>query len=170
VPAAAEQAPAPTRAVKGIKVGWMDYRPAKKVGQVQTLTLLGASTEEGRLIQKGRARMEGGKVVDDETASLLERSFQEAGFDRYAVKRSPKEPTAGALQVVWIDRGNGFESLYLVPGARQNPDTRGLPDVFDALKKLIFSVHQASPGSMVLTGEGWSGDTLTNQQPGNKNR
>ena len=55
-------------------------------------------------------------------------------------------------------------------GQRQNPDTRELPDVFDALKKLVLTIHQRSPGSMVITGEGWSGDSMMNQKAGGKNR
>ncbi len=148
----------------------MDYRPPKKAGQVQTLTLLSQGTEEGRLIQRGRARMEGGKVVDDRTAAELLRSFEDSGFDRFALKRHPNDQAPGALQVVWIDRGNGFECLYLMPGARQNPETRDSPDVFDGLKKVIFVAHQMTPGSMVITGEGWSGDSMMNQQPGKKDR
>lgn len=161
---------APASSGKGVVVGWMEYRGAKKAGQVTSLTLIGASTEAGRLITAGRARMDGGKVVDDRTAGLLAQSFDEEGFGRFAVKCSPNEPVPGAMQCVWMDRGNGFESLFFLPGQRQNAATRDLPDVFDHLKKLVFSVHQATPGSMVVTGEGWSGDSMLNQKPGDGGR
>ena len=155
---------------RGVRAGWRDYRPAKNTGQVTSLTLLSQGTEEGKLISRGRARMEGGKVVDDGTAADLLEAVSRSGFDRYAVKRSPEEPVPGALEGVWIDRGNGFESLFLMRGQRQNSETREIPDVFDALKKLVLTIHQRSPGSMVITGEGWSGDSMMNQKAGGKDR
>ena len=150
----------------GIMAGWVSYKPPTKRGQVTTLTLCGASTDEGKLISQGRARMDGGKVVDDATAQNLSASFTEAGFERFATRRRPTEPPSGALAAVWIDRGAGVETLFLMPGARQNPATRDLPDVYDGLKKLILSVHMSTPGSMVVTGEGWSGDDMLHQKPG----
>ncbi len=157
---AATEAPAATAAGKGIQAGWMDYRPAKKANQVNSLTLVGASTEAGRLIASGRARMDGGKVVDDRTAADLVEAFESEGFSRFALRRSPNEPIPGAIASVWLDRGNGPETLFFTAGARQNPKTEALPDVYDHLKKLVFTVHQATPGSMVVTGEGWSGDDM----------
>lgn len=138
----------------------MDYRAAKKAGQVSSLTLIGASTEAGRLIAAGRARMEGGKVVDDRVAAELSEAFDREGFREFALQRSPNEPIPGAMQCVWIDRGNGHETLFFTAGARQNPKTEKLPDVFDTLKKTIWYVHQRTPGSMVVVGEGWSGDDM----------
>ena len=90
-----------------------------------------------------------------------------SGFSRSA---APQDGPSGALGVVWIDRGDGPESLYLMPGARQVEETRDLPDVYDALKKLILTVHQATPGSMVTTGQDWSGDDLMKQRPGEPGR
>lgn len=154
----------------GIKAGWITFKPPTKAGQVTTLTLCGASSEEGKLITLGKARMEGGKVVDDRTAENISASFTEAGFERFSVKRRPTEPPNGALAAVWIDRGSGLESLFLMPGARQNPATKDLPDVYDGLKKLILSIHMSTPGSMVVTGEGWSGDDMLHQKPGSGGR
>ena len=69
-----------------------------------------------------------------------------------------------------VDRGQGIESLFLVPGARQSSGTEDLPDVYDGLKKLILTVHQATPGSSVRIGKGWSGEDLMNQKPGDAQR
>lgn len=123
-------------------------------------------SKEGKLIASGKARMEGGKVVSDGTAADLAATFDRAGFGRFAVKVNPREGPAGALGVVWISRGDGYESLFLLPGARQNSATADLPDVYQALKLLIFQVHQTTPGSMVTTGDGWSGEDLLKQKPG----
>ena len=131
-----------------------------------TLSLLGDSTEEGKLLQQGKVRVDGGKVVDVKTAKNLADAFQQAGFDRFAIKRRPLPAPAGAIAAVWLDRGEGVETLFLMPGARQNPATEDLPDVYDGLKKLILSVHMTTPGSVVVTGEGWSGDDIMRQKPG----
>ena len=162
--------PAPSTASTGIKAGWITFKPPTKAGQITTLTLCGASTEEGKQIALGLARMDGGKVVDDVTAENISASFTEAGFERFSVKRRPTEPPGGALAAVWIDRGSGLETLFLMPGARQNPATRDLPDVYDGLKKLILSIHMSTPGSVVVTGEGWSGDDMLHQKPGSGGR
>src|SRR5688572_28822538 len=132
----------------GIRAGWVNLKPREKRGQIMTLSLLSESSKEGKLIAKGYS-MEGGKVVSDQDAAGLQAAFEKAGFDRYAVKASPSEGPQGALGAVWIDRGRGIESLFLVPGARQNSETKDLPDVYDGLKKLILTVHQATPGSSV---------------------
>jgi hypothetical protein len=169
VAAPAGAVPSLPTSVGGIKAGWISFKAPTKRGQVTNLTLCGASSEEGKLISRG-ARMDGGKVVDDRTADNLSLAYTEAGFERFAVKRRPTEPPAGALGAVWIERGNGFETLFLMPGARQNPATEDLPDVYDGLKKLILSVHMSTPGSMVVTGEGWSGDDMLRQRPGSGGR
>jgi hypothetical protein len=153
-----------------MKAGWMDLRPATKPGQVSSLTLLSGNTPEGRLIQRGRAQMPGGKVIDDGTASDLLAAFANSGFDRFAVRANPTQGPAAAMAVVWIDRGSGYESLFFLPGARRNPETADLPDVYDGLKKLILGIHQATPGSAVTTGQGWSGDDLLKQKPGDPGR
>ncbi|NUN51466.1 MAG: hypothetical protein HUU06_01590 [Planctomycetaceae bacterium] len=163
-PAAASSG-ASAAAGSDIMAGWMDLREGSRSGRLTTLTLVSENRQEGKLIQSGRARMDGGKVVDAETAAQIAASFDEAGFDRFCLSSRPTEGPSGALGVVWIDRGRGVESLFLLPGARQDPRTRDLPDVYDALKKLILYVHQSSPGSMVVTGEGWSGDDMMNQKP-----
>jgi hypothetical protein len=150
----------------GVKAGWISFKPATKAGQVTTLSLLGESTEEGRLLQQGKVRVDGGKVVDARTAQNLADAFKEAGFDRFAIKRRPLPAPAGAIAAVWLDRGAGVETLFLMPGARQNSATEDLPDVYDGLKKLILSVHMTTPGSVVVTGEGWSGDDMMRQKPG----
>jgi hypothetical protein len=154
----------------GLQIGWMDYRPPKKRGQIQTLTLVSESTREGKLLRKGGVSMPGGKVVDDLTAAELIQSCIEGGFERFAVPCNPNAPMAGAMQSVWLDRGNGFECLFLHPGAIQNPETKDLPKVFEALKALVFTAHQVTPGSSVTTGQGWSGEDLMNQRPGGGGR
>ncbi len=153
----------------GIRAGWVNLKPREKRGQIMTLSLLSESSKEGKLMAKGYS-MEGGKVVSDRDAAGLKAAFEEAGFDRFAVRASPSEGPQGALGAVWIDRGQGIESLFLVPGARQNPETKDLPDVYDGLKKLILTVHQATPGSSVRVGKGWSGEELLNQKPGDTQR
>lgn len=160
----------PVASGPGIRAGWMNLKPATKKGQIMTLTLLAESSKEGKLIASGRARMDGGKVVSDEDAAVILAAFEKAGFDRFSVKAAPMEGPAGALGAVWIDRGQGFESLFLLPGARQNSETKDLPDVYDGLKKLILTVHQSTPGSSVKVGNGWSGEELLNQKPGDTSR
>jgi len=161
---------APAAASAGVRAGWLTFKPPTKAGQVTTLTLVGENTEEGKLLSRGRVRLDGGKVVDEKTAANLADAFRQAGFDRFCVKRRPLPAPAGALAAVWIDRGQGVETLFLMPGARQNPATEDLPDVYDGLKKLILSVHITTPGSVVLTGEGWSGDDMLRQKPGSGGR
>ncbi|HEU4394267.1 MAG TPA: hypothetical protein VFS92_01800 [Planctomycetota bacterium] len=158
----------PPKPATGVKAGWISFKPTTKAGQVTTLSLLGDTTEEGKLLQNGKVRVDGGKVVDAKTADNIALAFKEAGFDRFAIKRRPLPAPAGAIAAVWIDRGQGVESLFLMPGARQNPATEELPDVYDALKKLVLSVHMTTPGSVVVTGEGWSGDDMLRQKPGGR--
>jgi hypothetical protein len=148
----------------GIHFGWMDYRAAKKAGQVLSLTLVSENSKEGKLLASGRARMEGGKVVSDRDAAIVMAAFEEQGFQRFALKVNPNEAPAGALQSVWMRKDGEFETLYLMPGAVQNPETKDLPRTFQALKELIRQVHLSSPGSSVSTGDGWSGDDLLNQK------
>ncbi len=150
----------------GIKAGWMQFKSPTKTGQMTSLTLISESSKEGQLIAKGRARMDGGKVISDRDALALAASFDQEGFGRFAVKVNPNEAPTGALGAVWIDRGNGYESIFLLPGQRQNPATRDIPDVYFHLKGLILSVHQTTPGSSVRVGEGWSGEELLDQKPG----
>lgn len=158
----------PPKPATGVKAGWISFKPTTKPGQVTTLSLLGDTTEEGKLLQHGKVRVDGGKVVDARTADNIALAFKEAGFDRFSIKRRPLPAPAGAIAAVWIDRGQGVESLFLMPGARQNPATEELPDVYDALKKLVLSVHMTTPGSVVVTGEGWSGDDMLRQKPGGR--
>ena len=158
----------PPKPATGVKAGWISFKPTTKAGQVTTLSLLGDTTEEGRLLQQGKVRVDGGKVVDARTADNIALAFKEAGFDRFSIKRRPLPAPAGAIAAVWIDRGQGVESLFLMPGARQNPATEELPDVYDALKKLVLSIHMTTPGSVVVTGEGWSGDDMLRQKPGGR--
>ena len=164
--AAAEAAPAgdvSALPATGVKAGWIDPRSGGKSRQI-SLTLISASSQEGRLISTGRARMDGGKVVDDKTAGDILQAFDKAGFDRFAVMAKPEDAPSSTLGVIWIDRGRGIESLFFLPGARQDPRTADLPDVYDSLKKFILYIHQSSPGSMVTAGEGWSGDQMTDQK------
>ena len=148
----------------------MDLRDGTYRKGMMSLTLLGESSEEGSLIASGRAHMPGGKVIDDPSAARLVEAFQRGGFDRFALRVHPTEGPGNSLGVVWMDAGDGtgFRSLFLVPGARRDPRTKDLPDVYDDLKKLILSIHQITPGSMVVTGEGWSGDSMMNQKPGGR--
>ena len=154
----------------GVQVGWMSYRAAKKDRQITALTLLSESSPEGKLLASGRGVLDGGKVVDDGTAADLLLSFERAGFNRFALRVHPGEAPVGAIGSVWINRGNGPETLFLTPGARGNPETYDLPDVYDGLKKLIFLVHQRTPGSVATSGAGFAGDDLMNQHPGKKGR
>jgi hypothetical protein len=144
----------------------MDPRGVREAGQVASLTLLGESTPEGKKVKSGKAVMPGGKVIDDATAAQLAAAFDEAGFDRFAVGANPNDAPTGALGVVWISRGNGYESLFFMPGDRRDAATKDRPDVYDALKKLIWTIHLRTPGSMVKVSTGWSGDDLMNQKAG----
>ncbi len=148
-----------------LEAGFYDPRSAARTGRLIALTLVNETTEKGRKMTSGLGTMDGGKVVDAATAAAIADSFREAGFDRFCLRALPTEGPSGALGVVWIDRGNGVESLFLMPGAVQNPETKDLPHVYQAIKLLIFKVHQATPGSMVTSGEGWSGDDIMNQKP-----
>ena len=154
----------------GVRIGWMDLKRASKAGQMQSLTLVGESTREGRLIASGRAQMPGGKVVSDSTAREMAVAFDQYGFGRFAVGVHPESGPSGALGVVWMDTGDGrgIRSLFLLPGSLNDSRTRDLPKTYEQLKALVLSVHQMTPGSMVVTGEGWSGDDMMNQRPGGR--
>lgn len=169
-PSVADTAAAPSPAGPGVRAGWITFRAQKKRDQLMSQTLVGESTREGKLIASGRGRMDGGKAIDDGRMTDLVDAFDHTDFARYAVMADPNTPPAGALGVVWLDRGNGFESLFLMPGAVNDPSTAGVPKTYEALKALIFTIHQRTPGSMVLTGEGWSGDDMLKQRPGGTGR
>jgi len=154
----------------GIQVGWMGFKAAVKDRQITSLTLVSESSREGKLLAAGRAVMEGGKVVDDGTAADILLCYERSGFDRFALRVNPNEAPIGALGAVWINRGNGIETLFLVPGARNNAETYDLPDVYASLKELIFRIHQKTPGSVATSGAGFAGDDLMNQHPGQKGR
>jgi hypothetical protein len=154
----------------GIQAGWMSFKSATRDKQVTSLTLVSASSREGKLISAGRAQMAGGKVISDEDAASLLLSFERQGFDRYALRSNPNEAPQAAMGAIWINRGNGVETIFLMPNALANPETEGLPKVYEGLKALILYVHQTTPGSVATSGQGVAGDDLVNQKPGKKAR
>jgi hypothetical protein len=115
----ADEAPSPDAPAAPVivKAGWMDLKNQGRPGILTALTLVSASSKEGKLISSGRAQMQGGKVITDQYAARLVEAFERQGFWRFARKVGPMDGPQGALRVVWIDRGEGPESLFLFPGA-----------------------------------------------------
>ena len=74
------------------------------------------------------------------------------------------------MGVVWLDDGSGVRSLFLTRGAAAQSSTADLPATYGDLKKLLLAVHQATAGSAVNSGAGWSGDSLFRQDPGRRRR
>jgi hypothetical protein len=148
-----------------VRAGYVETRMRSR-SAVTRLTLLSKGCPEVERLLRGRLVMPEAKVLSEEDSGLLPRGFRESGFEKYAVNASPDAAPQGCLGVVWLQEGNVTRSLFLMPGQRDNPATREVPDVYLQCKGLVMALHNRTPGFTVTTGSGWSDDSVFGPRTG----
>ncbi len=146
-----------------VRCGWRDLRP--QVRGIRSLSLVSPGTPTGEALRAGKLQAPDTKVLEQEAVPDLLEAFEKQGFGRFAVSVDPSAGPSNAMAAIWLEVDGRMATLFLVPGAVTDPRTRDLPKVYEGLKALVLTIHQATPGFSVSTGSGWSDDSAFGRRP-----